>query len=385
MKSGKQINFSSDKILFTPGPLTTSQTVKLAMLRDLGSRDTEFIEIVKHIRRSLLKLGGVENQDYEAIIMQGSGTYSVETVLSSVTPPDGKWLVINNGAYCRRIVQIAEMLKISVASLDYTEDCQPNIKDIDSILTDDPSITHVAAVHCETTSGIINPIKEIGSVVKKHNKKYFVDAMSSFGAIPINLAEFGIDYLVSSANKCIEGVPGFAFVLIKREELLESKGYARSLSLNLLEQWRELESSGQFRFTPPIQILLAFNQAIIELDDEGGITARAERYQNNHKTLVRGMRKLGFKEYLKPEYQSYIITSFLYPDHPNFNFANFYNILSERGYIIYSGKVAGVDCFRIGHIGRIFESDIKNLLSAIHEALFEMKMVGNSILGEEHV
>ena len=369
------ITSSSDKILFTPGPLTTSQTVKLAMLRDLGSRDAEFIEIVKQIRRSLLKLAGVDDKEYEAIIMQGSGTFSVEAVLSSVTPPYGKWLVINNGAYCQRIIRIAEILKIPVVSLDYPENVQPNLQDIDLTLSNDPSITHVASVHCETTSGIINPIKEIGSIVKKHNKKYFVDAMSSFGAVPINLAEFGIDYLVSSANKCIEGVPGFAFVLINRNALMEIEGYARSLSLDLFDQWKELEASGQFRFTPPIQVLLAFNQALIELENEGGVSARAKRYRKNHDLLIDGMRKLGFKEYVKPEYQSYIITSFLYLDHPNFDFSRFYNMLSQRGYIVYSGKIAGVDCFRIGHIGRIFESDVKNLLSAIKEALIEMGII----------
>jgi len=375
MESKKFLISSSDKILFTPGPLTTSHEIKLAMLKDLGSRDTEFIDTVKQIRRSLLKLGGVEDKNYEAIIMQGSGTYSVESVISSVTPPCGKWLVINNGAYCKRIAKIAEVLKIPVIRLDYPEDHQPNLQDIDSILINDTSITHVSAVHCETTSGIINPIKEIGTIVKKHGKKYFVDAMSSFGAVPIDLVDFGIDYLVSSANKCIEGVPGFAFVLIKREELLQIEGFARSLSLDLFDQWKELELSGQFRFTPPIQVLLAFKQALNELDDEGGIEARSKRYQNNHRILVEGMRKLGFKEYVKPEYQSYIITSFLYPDHQNFDFPSFYNILSKRGYVIYSGKVAGIDCFRIGHIGRISESDIKNLLSAIHDALIEMGII----------
>ncbi len=375
MQLKKSIIPSSDKILFTPGPLTTSQTVKLAMLRDLGSRDTEFVDIVKQIRKSLLKLAGDKNDEYEAIIMQGSGTFSVEAVLSSVTPPDGKWLVINNGAYCQRIIKIAEILKIPVVSLDYPENIQPNPEDVNSILSNDPSITHIACVHCETTSGIINPIKEIGSIVKKHNKRYFVDAMSSFGAVPINLSEFGIDCIVSSANKCIEGVPGFAFVLIKRDALMEIKGYARSLSLDLFDQWRELETSGQFRFTPPIQVLLAFNQALIELENEGGIPARAERYKKNHELLVKGMRELGFKEYVKPEYQSYIITSFLYLDHPNFDFSRFYDSLSQRGYIVYSGKIADVDCFRIGHIGRIFESDVRNLLSAIKETLIEMGII----------
>ncbi len=375
MEVNNKLGSTRDKILFTPGPLTTSQTVKFAMLRDLGSRDTEFINIVKDIRRSLLKLGDVEDKGYEAILMQGSGTFSVEAVISSVTPPNGKWLVINNGAYCQRIFQIAEVLKITAVNLKYPEDQLPNLQEIESILLNDNTITHVASVHCETTSGILNPIDKIAKIAKKYNKKFFVDAMSSFGAVPISLAELDIDYLVSSANKCIEGVPGFAFVIIKKEELLASKDYARSLSLNLYDQWKELEKSGQFRFTPPIQTILAFSQALKELEKEGGITARVKRYSENHITLINGMRKLGFKEYLKPEYQSYIITSFLYPEHPNFDFDKFYDILSNRGYIIYSGKVAGIDCFRVGNIGRIFKSDINNLLSAISDALKEMGII----------
>jgi len=360
------------QILFTPGPLTTSQTVKEAMLRDLGSRDFDFINLVKNIRQQLLELGEVADQGYEGIIIQGSGTYGIEAVLSSVTPPDGKWLVIINGAYGRRINRIAQVLKIETVTLEYAEDRKPDLNEVEAALSANRSLTNVAIVHCETTTGIINPIRDIGAIVKKFGQRYFVDAMSSFGAIPLNLAKCGINYLVSSANKCIEGVPGFAFVLAKREALQKTEGYARSVCLDLLAQWKGLEANGQFRFTPPTHTLLAFAEAIKELNDEGGVAGRAARYQKNHETLCNGMRKMGFQEYLHPEDQGYIITSFLYPNHPNFDFERFYELLNKKNFVIYPGKVSAADCFRIGTIGRIFESDVEALLEAIGKTLIEM-------------
>ncbi|MBA3531740.1 MAG: 2-aminoethylphosphonate--pyruvate transaminase [Ardenticatenales bacterium] len=363
-----------DKVLFTPGPLTTSRAVKQAMLRDLGSRDFEFIEAVRDIRQRLVELGGVSAEEYTAILMQGSGTFAIESVLSSTLPPDGKLLTIVNGAYGRRIVEIASVLKIDMAVLTYPEDSVPDLQEIEACLTADRAVTHVAVVHCETTTGIINPIAEIGALAKRFGRHYFVDAMSSFGAVPLNLAECGIDYLVSSANKCIEGVPGFGFVLAWRPALLGTEGYARSVSLNLLAQWVGLERDGQFRFTPPTHALLAFHQALLELEIEGGVEGRAARYQANHETLLAGMRTLGFECYLSPEQRGYIITSFRYPTHPNFIFETFYQHLNRRGYVIYPGKVSSVDCFRIGHIGRVFESDIMDLLAAIRETLAEMEI-----------
>jgi 2-aminoethylphosphonate-pyruvate transaminase len=351
--------------------LTTSLTVKQAMLRDLGSRDFEFITIVKDIRQRLLALGNVDDGTYEAVLMQGSGTFSVESVVSSTIPPDGKLLVVVNGAYGRRIVQMAKALKIECAALTFPEDSRPDLDQIDAALADD-AITHVAVVHCETTTGLINPIKDIGLLAQKYGKRYSVDAMSSFGAVPIDLADCAIDYLVSSANKCIEGVPGFAFVLARRAALLATEGYARSLSLDLLSQWRGLNADGQFRFTPPTHVLLAFQQALNELDAEGGVEGRAQRYRRNYQTLIAGMRELGFEEYLKPEDQGYIITSFRYPAHPNFNFTEFYERLNDRGFVIYPGKVSNADCFRVGNIGRIFESDIRHLLAAIKTTLNEI-------------
>ncbi len=363
-----------DKALFTPGPLTTSRAVKQAMLRDLGSRDFEFIGVVKGIRRRLVALGGVSEAEYTAIPMQGSGTYSVEAVIGSTIPPDGKLLVVVNGAYGRRMAQIASVLKIAHTTLTYPEDRPPVVPDIEAALTADSSITDVAVAHCETTTGLFNPVREIGAIVKRAGCIYVVDAMSSFGAVPLDVAECGIDYLVSSANKCIEGVPGFGFVLARTSALIGTEGYARSLSLDLFAQWKGLETDGQFRFTPPTHALLAFHQALCELEEEGGVAGRAARYRANHETLVAGMRALGFKEYLRPEDQGHIITSFHYPDHPSFRFAEFYERLNHKGYVIYPGKVSNADCFRIGHVGRLAPNDARDLLAAIRETLAEMKI-----------
>ncbi|MHC4322722.1 MAG: 2-aminoethylphosphonate--pyruvate transaminase [Planctomycetota bacterium] len=375
MKETKKISHWKDKILFTPGPLTTSRTVKQALLRDLGSRDIEFIELVKDIRRKLVELGQASSDEYTTVLMQGSGTFGLEAVVSSTVPSNGKLLVIINGAYGKRIARIASVLKIDTVTLEYPENTIPDPGDIENTLKADSKITNVVVVHCETTTGIINPIREIGEIVAKSGGKYFVDAMSSFGAVPIDLAECNIDYLVSSANKCIEGVPGFSFVLCKLSSVKETAGYARSLSLNLLDQYQGFEKNGQFRFTPPTHTLLAFHQALEELEAEGGVPGRAERYCKNYETLVAGMRQLGFKEYLEPEDQGYIITSFLYPDDSKFSFEKFYESLNQKDYVIYPGKVSDADCFRIGNIGRIFEADVKALLGAIAETITEMEII----------
>ena len=378
------LSLPKDKILFTPGPLTTSLTVKRAMLRDLGSRDSEFIEVVKNIRDRLLELGGVLPGEYEAILMQGSGTFTVESVISSTIPPDGKLLVIVNGAYGRRIAQIARVLKIACVELTFPENQPPILSDIEAVLSSDQAITHVAVIHCETTTGLINPIKPIGLLAQQYDKRYIVDAMSSFGAIPIRLDECSIDYLISSANKCIEGIPGFAFVLARHEALLATDGWARSLSLDLLAQWRGLETNGQFRFTPPTHALLAFQQALDELDEEDGVEGRAQRYRSNYETLVAGMRAIGFEEYLKPEIQGYIITSFRYPADPRFNFKEFYERLNAQGFVIYPGKLSHADCFRIGTVGRITESDVRDLLSAICTTLEEMDIVLTTLMVKDN-
>ncbi|MFT5470502.1 MAG: 2-aminoethylphosphonate-pyruvate transaminase [Verrucomicrobiales bacterium] len=362
-----------DNLLFTPGPLTTSGSVKEAMLRDLGSRDSEFVSVVQEIRQILLELAGVSQADgFEAILMQGSGTFGIESFISSVIPNDGKLLVIINGAYGRRIRDIAKRHGIETVAIEVAENTPAVPEQVRQSLAGDDAITHVALVHCETSSGVLNPVEEIGAVVREFERTFFVDAMSSFGGMPLNMNEAKIDFLASSANKCIEGTPGVSFVIANRQQLLASAGSARTVSLDLLAQWEGLEKSGQFRFTPPTHVLLALRQALSELDSEGGVAGRAKRYAANHAALLRGMRRMGFREYVPAESQSHIITTFLFPEDPNFEFEAFYQGLSAKGMVIYPGKLTEVDCFRIGNIGSLFESDIDLLLAAIQTTLSEM-------------
>ena len=348
-----------NKLLFTPGPLTTSMSVKEAMLRDLGSRDAQFLEIVREIRDQLLALGNVARPDYECVLMQGSGTFMIESVISSIVPE--KLLVLINGAYGRRIENIARVHGIPVEVVEVPE----NRKITPADFSVREGITHVAVVHCETTTGILNPIEEIGAAVAEAGACYIVDAMSSFGAIPVDMVGAHIDFLISSANKCIEGVPGFGFTLAHRSQLKRAKGRARTLSLDLYAQWAGLERDGQFRFTPPTHALLAFRQALRELEEEGGVAGRGARYRRNHEILCQGMKELGFEAYLAPEDQSPIITSFRYPKDDSFRFEEFYAKLSELGCLIYPGKVSREECFRIGPIGRLGAGDVRNLLDAI--------------------
>ena len=370
---------AKDKPLFTPGPLTTSMTVKQAMLRDLGSRDHEFIDAVQEVRERLLDVAGVSREaGFEVIPMQGSGTFGIEAVVSCAVPRDGKWLVVVNGAYGDRIARIAEVNGIATEVLRYPEARVPDPGDLDRKLGEDASISAVAVVHCETTTGIMNPIAELGEVVSRHRKTYFVDSMSAFGAVPFDLEKCGADYLISSANKCIEGVPGFSFVICRRQALLATEGWSRTVSLDLLAQWQGLEKDGQFRFTPPTHVILAFRQALAELELEGGVAGRAARYRRNHETLVEGMRAMGFEEYVDRELQGHIITSFLYPADPAFDFEEFYQRLNQRGQVIYPGKVSDADCFRIGSVGRIFSADVRGLLAAIRDTVADM---GLSALG----
>ena len=370
------MNNQPDKLLFTPGPLTTSHTIKEAMLRDFGSRDKIFIEKVLFIRNRLLETAGVSKQaGYEAVIMQGSGTFGIESVISSALPDNGHLLIIINGVYGERIAKMAAVHHIAHTKLVFAENEIPDLASIKKELEENQAITHVAMIHCETTTGIIIPIEAVGKLCAEFSKTYIVDAMSSFGAYPIQLSDCNIDYLISSSNKCIEGVPGFAFALCKKSELEKAKGQARSLSLDLYEQWAGLEASGQFRFTPPTLSIMAFQQAMKELEEEGGVSAREARYKTNKKILDEGMHEMGFQQYLSPEIQGHIITSFLYPDSPDFKFDRFYQKLNERGFVIYPGKLSKADAFRIGNIGQIFPEDVKGLLKAIEEVMKEEGVV----------
>ncbi|WP_312970766.1 2-aminoethylphosphonate--pyruvate transaminase [Acinetobacter gerneri] len=355
-------------LLLTPGPLSTSNTVRKAMQRDWCTWDKEYNALVQEIRQKLVNLSTKNTELYTAVLMQGSGSFAVESVLGSVIPRDGKILIINNGAYGARMVQMAKCLNIEVVELNYLETQSPSLKEIEQVLQDQ-KITHVACVHCETTTGILNPIKQIGQLVKSSGKIWIVDAMSSFGGVPLDLSDLEIDFLISSANKCIQGVPGFGFVVAKREQIEKCQGRARSVSLDLYDQWNTMEKyDGKWRFTSPTHVVRAFYQALLELDIEGGVAARFKRYQENQRKLEQGMQKLAFKLVLDSTVeQSPIITTFLYPENEKFSFQAFYEALKASGFVIYPGKVSDLNCFRIGNIGEVYPSDIDRLLVAIEQ------------------
>lgn len=357
-------------LLLTPGPLSTSPTVRQAMLKDWCTWDDDYNQLVEGIRARLVTLAlpkAPEKLDeYTSVLMQGSGSASVESVIGSVIGSDDKLLILANGAYGKRIGQIAQVLGIQNKLWDFGESGAVDLFALETLLSEETDFTHVAVVHCETTTGRLNPIEAIAPIVKKSGCKFIVDAMSSFGGIPIDVSELGIDFLISSANKCIQGVPGFGFVIAQRQALEASKGNARSLALDLYDQWKGMEDgNGKWRFTSPTHTVRAFDQAMLELAEEGGIEARYQRYKENHRVLVEGMRSLGFETLLDDPVQSPFITTFFNPDHQAYNFRAFYDRLKAEGFVIYPGKVSDADCFRIGNIGHVFPEDMARLITAI--------------------
>jgi len=360
-------------LLLTPGPLSTTGSVKEAMLKDWCTWDAEYNELVQTIRSKLVQLATNKPDCYTTVLMQGSGTFSVESVIGTVIPPEGKLLVLTNGAYGKRMVEIAGRIAINTVEISCGEVGFPDLKNLEETLQFDKDITHVAVVHCETTTGMLNPIREIGEIVTRYEKTYIVDAMSSFGGIPMDVDELSIDYLVSSANKCIQGVPGFGIIVAKKDELASCKNQARSLSLDLYDQWETMEQKhGKWRYTSPTHTVHAFYRALQELEEEGGAAQRFERYQTNQRTLVEEMRKLGFQTLLPDDQQSPVITSFHYPDLQLFDFQSFYRRLKEEGFVIYPGKVTDHETFRVGNIGTITPDDMKAFAEAVKKHQYWM-------------
>lgn len=360
--------------LFTPGPLTLSASTKAAMMHDAGSRDPEFLATVARVRSRLLALAHTSSPAHEAVLMQGSGTFGVESVLGSSVPRGGKLLVAINGAYGERMVKMARVLGIALAEPLVVHERLPlRAADVVAAAAADPSITHVALVHHETTAGVLNPVHDIGVglAALPRPPTFIVDSMSAFGAYEVDVAASRVHFLVSSSNKCIEGVPGFSYAIAERSALAACAGVARSLSLDLHAQWAGLAANGQFRFTPPTHALLAFNQALQEHAEEGGAAGRLARYAANHAALLRGMRALGFEAYVAPEHAGCIITTFLVPDDPRFRFGAAYDALAARGCVIYPGKTTVAESFRIGTIGRLYESDMHAVVRELEVVLRE--------------
>lgn len=352
-------------LLLTPGPLSTSESVRQAMLQDWCTWDKDYNEgVVTVIREQLLKLAGL-NGEYTTVLLQGSGTYAVEATLSCAVRPQDKLLIVANGAYGKRMGDIARRHGLNQVLVSLKETAPVTPEAVRRALEEHPDITHLAMVHCETTTGILNPVEAVARALRGRGLTFIVDAMSSFGGIPIDIRKLGIDFLVSSANKCIQGVPGFGFVIARRSSLARCEGGSRSLSLDLYDQWAEMEKGrGKWRFTSPTHVVRAFFQAVKELEDEGGVEARHDRYRENHAALVEGMRRSGFRTLLPDELQSPIITSFLYPEE-DFDFQKFYEALKERGFVIYPGKISEAPTFRIGNIGDVFPDDFRRLAEAV--------------------
>ena len=360
-----------EPLLLTPGPLTTSRTTREAMLRDWGSRDTDFIALNARVRDRLVDIAGARGS-HVCVPVQGSGTFAIEATVGTLLPRDGKMLVLVNGAYGKRIMRICQMIGRAHVAIETAEDVPNDVAALDAALAADPSISHVAAIHCETTSGILNPIEAIAETVARHGRSLMIDAMSAFGAIPLDAAKVPFDALVASSNKCIEGLPGVGYAIIRESVLAAAAGNAHSLSLDLHDQWKTMEGNGQWRFTPPTHVLAGFDQALAEHAAEGGVAGRGGRYSANCRILVDGMRALGFETLLPDELQAPIIVTFHTPSDPAFDFKIFYDGLRQRGYVIYPGKLTVAESFRIGCIGHVFESDIRGALAAVEEVLNEM-------------
>ena len=358
--------------LLTPGPLTTAYEVKEAMLKDWGSWDEDFRDLTKKLRKNLLSLLGPRKNLYDCVPIQGSGTFAVESMLGTFIPKDGKLLVLANGAYGLRAAQTMDYLNRDYHLLDKGDYLPPRGSEVAGILENDKAITHVLVIHCETSSGILNPLEEIGAVVNSAGRKLLIDSMSAFGAVPVDPEKVDFEAMVSSANKCIEGVPGFGFVFAKLSALKAAKGNCHSLSLDVEAQWSAMEKSGQWRFTPPTHVVAAFLTALEIHEEEGGVAGRGARYTNNRDVMVSGMRDLGFETLLDDRWLSPIIVTFFCPADQAFEFTKFYDLMKSEGYIIYPGKLTVVDSFRIGCIGRMDSHVMKGVVSAAKKALEAM-------------
>jgi 2-aminoethylphosphonate-pyruvate transaminase len=359
---------SVDPLLLTPGPLTTSLRTRQSMLRDWGSWDVDFNRITARIRERLLEIVHGTGT-HECVPLQGSGTFAVEGAIGTLVPRGGHVLVPQNGAYCQRIARICRILGRKLSTLDYAEDAQVRPEDIDRALASDTTITHVALVHCETSTGIVNPLHEVAEVVARHGKGLLVDAMSSFGALEIDARRTPFDAVVAASGKCLEGPPGMGFVIIRRTALERCEGNSHSLAMDLYDQWTYMEKTTQWRFTPPTHIVAAFDAAIEQFLEEGGRAARGARYARNCRTLIEGMARLGLKSFLPEAIQAPIIVTFHAPETRAYNFKSFYNAVKERGYILYPGKLTTVETFRVGCIGQLGERGIAGAVEAVGQVI----------------
>ena len=360
-----------DRILLTPGPLTTTLRTKLAMLRDWGSWDSDFNALTARVRAQLLAIAHAE-ETHALVPLQGSGTFSVEAAVATVVPRDGHVLVLDNGAYCKRAAKLSALMGRRTSTLVFAEDEPVSAAGLDERLAAEPGITHVLTVHCETGTGVLNPLADIAAVCERHGVGLIVDAMSSFGALPIDARSLRFDALVAASGKCLEGVPGMGFVLLRQSILPGCAGHSQSLAMDLHDQHAYMEATGQWRFTPPTHVLAALAEALAQYAEEGGQPARLARYRSNCAALIDGMAALGFAPFLRPELQAPIIVTFHAPAHPAYDFKRFYEGAKARGFMLYPGKLTALPTFRVGCIGAIGSNEMRQAVAAVAETLAEM-------------
>ncbi|EBO9655722.1 2-aminoethylphosphonate--pyruvate transaminase [Salmonella enterica subsp. enterica] len=358
-------------ILLTPGPLTTSQKTRDAMGKDWGSRDSQFNSMMATIRQTLVKIIHGE-ESHVCIPLQGSGTFAVEAALGTFIPADGTVLTLINGAYGKRIAQICQIIGRKTIPLQSPESHPTCANEVEALLDKHPEITHVTLVHCETSVGIINPLNDIAQIVATKGRRLLVDAMSSFGALPIDVRQAPCDAVIAASGKCLEGVPGMGFVLAHKATLLDCKNQAHSLVLDLYDQYCNMEATGQWRFTPPTHVVAAFHEALAQFSEQGGQPQRLARYEKNYQTLARGLDKIGLKRYIPEEIQSPVIVTFHAPRDPRYQFNEFYNRVREKGFVLYPGKLTKLETFRVGCIGDVSPNEMQNAVDAIIDTFNEM-------------
>jgi 2-aminoethylphosphonate-pyruvate transaminase len=362
---------SRDPILLTPGPLTTSLETKTAMLRDWGSWDSAFNAVTARARARLLDVVNGHGT-HVCVPLQGSGTFSVEAAVGTLVPRDGHLLVLDNGAYCKRLSRLATMMGRRVTVQAYADDAVVAAGDVDRLLAADRSITHVGFIHCETSVGIWNPLEEVAQVVARHGRGLVVDAMSSFGALPVDAAKVPFDALIAASGKCIEGPPGMGFVIARQSVLEQRAGNSASLAMDLHDQWVYMEKTTQWRYTPPTHVVVAFDAALRQFVDAGGQPARLARYRSNCEALVAGMKELGFRTFLDPRHQAPIIVTFHAPADPKYSFREFYERVRDKGFVLYPGKLTQLETFRVGCIGAIGPDEMRQAVLAVGDTLREM-------------
>jgi len=377
-------NHDRDPILLTPGPLTTSLATRSAMLRDWGSWDAAFNGVTAQVRAKLTDVIHAA-QTHVCVPMQGSGTFSVEAAINTLVPRDGHVLVLINGAYGKRLARLATMMGRRTATFETADDVPTTAEDVDRLLTRDPTVTHVGLIHCETSTGIENPLRGIAAVVARHGKSLIVDAMSSFGALPIDARDTPFDALIAASGKCVEGPPGMGFVFVRKDVLARCAGHSTSLALDLHDQWAYMEKTTQWRFTPPTHVVVALHSALDQFIAEGGQPARHARYTANFETLVAGMGELGLRVFLPRAIQAPIIVTFHAPADPRYSFKEFYERVRDKGYVLYPGKLTQVETFRVGCIGAIGPAEMRHAVNAVRDTLSEMGIRHNASAGATRV